>query len=452
MPNVTWTRDLAAHLLRRAGFGATQEELDRYFAMGLQQAVSTLVDYESVSNADLDALLAQLNLDYSRGGQLQIWFAARMLNTARPLEEKMVFFWHNYFATSILKVKPEPMKAQIDLFRSMALGNFHDMIVAVSKDPAMLDWLDNRQNKVGHPNENYARELLELFSLGIGNYTETDIQEIARCFTGWTIRQDAYFFSAGTHDNGAKSFLGTSVAPGGGEGDGLRVCEVVAAHPATARYLARRLLEVFVYPDPSDATVQKFASVYTSSNGSVREVVRAILLSDEFWSDRALNATIKSPTEFVLGTLKALDATVDYRRLAADIAAMSQVLLAPPDVGGWNGDLEWINTTTSLARSNFGNALATNRTTQSPPRGHRVDVDALLAGEDFQKAKRLLDYMLERLGVTTLTKEEKKPLKKYLTLDDAGNKVEFTLDAKTKDEKVRGLIHLITSLPEYNLN
>ena len=454
MPNVTWSRDLAAHLLRRAGFGATKAELDLYEGLGLDGAVDRLVDYGSVSNAELDAIIAQVDFDFTRFRDVQSWWLLRLLYTARPLEEKMVFFWHDHFATSVQKVEPEFMKQQNDLFRSPAfnLGRFEDILVAISKDPAMLDWLDNRLNRVGRPNENYARELMELFSLGEGNgYTETDIQEVARCFTGWTVRNDAYLFQAGAHDTGSKTVLGVSIPAGGGESDGLTVCDILSNRPECARFIARKLFEFFAYPDPSDNTVQKFADVYTQSGQSIREVMRAILTSDEFYSDRALFALIKSPTEFVIGALKSLAATVDFRRFGPDITVLGQTLLAPPDVAGWDGGLAWINTTTLLGRANFANTVATDRTIDQ--RGYYVDVDALLGGQTFTKANKLVDHFLDLMGPLPLTKKQKKPLKNYLLTNDNGVKqTTFTLDTVTKDKKVRGLIHLIMTLPEYHMN
>lgn len=452
MPNVVWNRDAVAHLLRRAGFGGTQQELDAYEAMGLERAVDTLVDFESVSNTQLDTLLAQYSFNLERGRDIQVWWLLRMLYTARPLEEKMSFFWHNYFATSIAKVQPPAMKTQVDLFHQMPLPNFRDMLIAISKDPAMLDWLDNRLNRVGRPNENYARELLELFSMGEGNgYTETDIQEVARCFTGWTIRNDEFFFSNGLHDNGTKTVLGQTIAAGGGQSDGERVCDIIAARSETARFVARRVLEAFVSPDPSNATVSKFASVYTSTGYSIRELMRSILLSDEFWADSARLSIVKSPVEYVIGAFKALNAQVDIRRLSSETNAMGQVLLAPPDVGGWDGGLAWINTTTLLNRANFANTLTTDRTAETPPRGHAFDAKALLGGQTFEKPKKLVDFVLEVMGPIPLSKKAKKPLLTYVQVDDSGNKQPFKLDDPTIDKKVRGLVHLVMTLPEYHL-
>jgi uncharacterized protein (DUF1800 family) len=454
MPNVTWTRDLAAHLLRRAGFGSTKAELDLYEDLGLDGAVDRLVDYQSVSNAQLDALIAGIDFDFTRFRDVQAWWLLRLIYTARPLEEKMVFFWHDHFATSVQKVEPEYMKLQNDLFRSPAfnLGVFEDILVSISKDPAMLDWLDNRLNRVGRPNENYARELMELFSLGEGNgYTETDIQEVARCFTGWTIRNETYMFQNGTHDTGSKTVLGVTIPGGGGESDGLRVCEILAARPECARFIARKLFEFFAYPEPSENTVQKFADVYTQSGQSIRELMRAILSSDEFYSEKALFSLVKSPTEFVIGALKGLGADVDFRRTGPDITVLGQTLLAPPDVSGWDGGLAWINTTTVLGRANFANAIATDRTDNE--RGYYVNVDTLLAGQNFKNANKLVDYLVDLMGPLPLSKKQKKPLKNYALMNDNGVKqTPFSLDATAKDKKVRGLIHLIMTLPEYQMN
>ena len=449
MANVTWTRAIAAHVLRRAGFGATREELDRYEQMGLNKAVDTLVDFETTSNAELEDLLAQQNFDFDRVRDVQTWWLLRMLYTARPLEEKMVFFWHDHFATSVQKVNAIFMKGQLDMFRANALPDFRDMLVAVSRDPAMLDWLDNRLNRAGRPNENYGRELMELFSLGIGNYTEEDVQEVARCFTGWTVRNDAYYFASGSHDSGAKSFLGVSVPAGGGEQDGLTVCDTLAASPVCARFIAKKLFEFFAYPNPSNAVVDRLATVYLQSGHDIREVMREILLSDEFYSEKSLLGQVKSPTEYAVGAVKSLDAQINLRRIFADIGLMGQVLLAPPDVNGWDGGLAWVNTTTLLARASFSNALLSERSTNG--RNYAVDVDALLGGQTFEKPNKVVAHFLDLLGPISLTKQQKKPLKNYLVYDDNGVKQPFQLDETTKDKKVRGLIHLIMTLPEYHL-
>lgn len=450
MLNVTWSRETAAHLLRRAGFGATPAELDQYTALGLEAAVDKLIDYESTSNAALDAAIDQFDFDYTRFRDVQSWWILRLLYTARPLEEKMVFFWHDHFATSAAKVENFAMKSQIDLFRSFALGNFKDMLIAVSKDPAMLDWLDNRLNRVGRPNENYGREVMELFTLREGNYTETDVQEVSRCFTGWTVRNGAYLFQPGSHDNGSKSFLGVNLPPNLGETDGIRVCETLAAHPACAQLIATKLFEFFAYPNPSQNLIDKYAEVYTESGYNIREVMRTLFTSEEFYSEKAIFGLIKSPTEFVIGALKSLSARIDFRRVGNDMTVQGQTLLVPPDVNGWDGGLSWINTTTLLQRANFGNAMMTDRVDDT--RGYYVNIDTLLAGQTFTKSKKLVDFFLDLLGPIPLTKQQKKPLKDYLVKNDAGVKQPFVYDAALRDKKVRGLIHQIMALPEYHLN
>lgn len=449
MPEIEWSRDLAAHLLRRAGFGATLDERERYFQMGLNRAVDTLVDYELVSNAALEALLEEQEFDFTRTRDIQDWWLLRMLYTERPLEEKMVLFWHNHFATSVAKVDKVYMKWQNDLFRSFALGNFRDFLVAVSKDPAMLDWLDNRTNRVGRPNENYARELMELFTTGIGHYTESDVQEVARCFTGWTIRSDAYFFASGAHDTQAKTVLGTFIDAGGGESDGVKVCDLLAAHPETPRFLINKIFKFFVYENPSQRVVDRYADVYARNNYSIREVMRAILKSKDFYSEKALFGLVKSPVEFAIGALRQLHADVYIKRLAEDIGRIGQTILAPPDVSGWDGGLAWINTSTALTRANFANDLVSDRDGR---RGSTIDPTTLLLGRAFKKPNQLVNYVLDLLGPISVGGPQKKALKNYLLTDDQGIKQPFVLDEATVDEKVRGLLHLVMALPEFQLN
>jgi uncharacterized protein (DUF1800 family) len=287
MLNVTWSRDTAAHLLRRAGFGATPLSwTNTRRSDSTPRSASSSTTKQPRTPPSTPSSPVRLRLHAFR--DVQSYWLLRLVNTARPLEEKMVFFWHDHFATSAAKVPPEYMKVQNELFRTFALGNFKDMLIAVSKDPAMLDWLDNRLNRVGRPNENYGREVMELFTLREGNYTETDVQEVSRCFTGWTIRNDAYLFQPGSHDNGSKSFLGVNLPPNLGETDGIRVCETLAAHPACAQLIATKLFEFFAYPNPSQNLIDKYAEVYTESGYNIREVMRTLLTSEEFYSEKAM--------------------------------------------------------------------------------------------------------------------------------------------------------------------
>jgi uncharacterized protein (DUF1800 family) len=276
-----------------------------------------------------------------------------MLRTNRPLVEKMALFWHGHFATSLQKVQPVQMAQQIELFRTFGLGRFPALLSAVTRDPAMLVWLDNRANAKAHPNENYAREVMELFALGLGNYTEDDVKEAARAFTGWTLdkNQQAAFVPA-RHDDGPKTVLGKTGAFGADD-----VIAIIVAQPVHQRFIARKLLEFFVYSDPEPELIEAAASVYALSGFDVARTVGTILRSDVFYSGRAYRAIPKSPVELAIGTLRYIGAADVPPNAVYQLARMGQEPLNPPSVKGWDGGPAWINTSTVLARFNFVNAL-----------------------------------------------------------------------------------------------
>jgi uncharacterized protein (DUF1800 family) len=453
-----WNERTVAHLLRRAGFGATQDELKFFLNMGQAGAVSYLLNYETIDDSEVDRQIANAKLDLTKVQDLIIWWVLRMYYTKRPLQEKMVFFWHDHFATAISKVKEEAlMLDQNNLFRRFALGNFETFLLEVSKDPAMIIWLDNNTNIKGQPNENYARELMELFSMGVGNYTEDDVKESARAFTGFTIdrRSRDFFFNANQHDFGSKTFLGQT-----GPFNGDDIVHIIAGQQATARFITKKLFEFFVYAAPKQSTIDRLAQVYLSSNFSIKAVMQDILTSNEFYSEKAFNALVKSPVEFVVNTVRALKAqlnpigrdTAPARDLIQPMSVQGQVLFNPPSVKGWDGGLDWINTSTLLNRYNFSNTLASNRTGGRAGLGTMINPQTLLAGTNLKKSKEVVDYFLKLLGLYDVDAATKKSLKKYLEQNDNGAKGEFKLDEPTIDKKVRGLIHLILSLPDYQLN
>jgi uncharacterized protein (DUF1800 family) len=295
-----------------------------------------------------------------------------LLSTRRPLQERMVLFWHNHFATSASKVnRAELMLAQNETFRRLALGSFREMLLAVSRDPAMLLWLDNYLNRKGKPNENYARELLELFTLGIGNYTEQDVKEAARAFTGWTLRPRVGFqFVPALHDDGEKQFLGQR-----GNLNGTDIIDILVRHPKTAELLCAKLFRFFAYEQPEPAVLRALVRTYFDSGYQVGAVVRQILLSEAFISPKAVRTMVKSPVDYVIGTLRcvgigqqvtlALQAqTVTPAVLAllrgADIAMqrMGMSLFYPPSVKGWDWGKAWITSATMTERLRFAENLA----------------------------------------------------------------------------------------------
>ena len=440
----------AAHLLRRAGFGGNQEDVQYLVLLGREGAVDYLLNYEQVSDSAMEQALAAQ--DYLRQQPLNLlgiwqWWLFRLLNTRRPLQEKMSLFWHDHFATAISKVTiAELMLQQNQLFRSLALGNFREMLLQVSKDPAMIIWLDNNTNIKDSPNENYARELMELFTMGIHdviagepNYTEQDIHESARAFTGWTIRRGRFFFNASQHDDGTKTFLGET-----GNFDGGDIVDILVKHPATARFMSKKLLEFFVYPNPEPELIQQVADIYLESQYDIKSVVRHILLMDTFYSEKALLANIKSPTELVVGTIRMLRATATpHRTILGAMSLMEQMLFNPPTVAGWDGGLNWINTATLLVRYNLANGLTSAR-------GGPVatfDPNRLLQGQNLTTAEDVVDYCLKIFGPLPVSQETRQALIDYL--NSAGT---FTLSPQIIDRQVRGLIHLIMTLPEYQLN
>jgi uncharacterized protein (DUF1800 family) len=360
----------AAHLLRRAGFGATGAELDRYATMTSTAMAQSVLDYQQTSNAALEAQLPTLDLASQKGptaGALQAWWLQRMVQTTRPLEEKMTLFWHGLLTSGLDKSGTTQMYTQNQLFRKMALANFDDLLKAVSKDPAMMVYLDTENNRKGKPNENYARELMELFTTGIGHYTEDDVRESARAFTGWTLKgaaQQRYTTVSALNpkyfDSGQKTFMGKT-----GNFTGDDIVEMLVPLRATAERLSTRLFSFFAYSNPEPEIVRHLADTFQQSHYNVGAVVREIFSLDAFYSPEAYRALIKSPAELAAQTLRATGSDAKtYGATVAATAAMGQMLFYPPNVAGWPAGTSWINSSTLLTRVNFVNA-ATQRMASS---------------------------------------------------------------------------------------
>jgi uncharacterized protein (DUF1800 family) len=343
------------HLLRRTGFGATPQELDSYRALGFAGAVDRLLNYELIDNSHVSTL-PNIRQSYSAkavGNELRTlaeWWLDRIVRTARPLEEKMTLFWHNHFATGFFKVQNGYlMYKQNEFLRSNALGNFRDILMGITSDGAMLVWLDGNRNRKKNPNENYAREVMEVFSTGRGPYTQDDVVAGARALTGYSIDSNGNgVFNPSQHDTGVKTFLGLTGNLGPSD-----IIDILVARPETAANLSRELFEFFAYPNPSTDTISRLSKVYFDSVYSIRALVEAILKSDEFVSQQAYLANVKSPVEYVATALRSLGAT---SRSPADTESMNfqgQLLFDPPSVFGWPSGLSWINTGSMMERFNF---------------------------------------------------------------------------------------------------
>lgn len=396
-----WSRDRAAHLLERAGFGGTPEEVDRLAAMTPEAAVKWLVNYQKVENSHLrpfdesgafdasfepfpksrpevtrwakekgeamgvkvkpsgdrplqpvvNRFFYWLRADYLEIRRAAQWWAQRMLTTHRPLEEKLALFWHGHFATSDEKVRDyRKMLKQLALFHKYANGNFRDLLIGVARDPAMLVFLDAGDNVKGRPNENFGREILELFTMGVGNYTETDIREAARAFTGWTNDSLNFVVKADLHDNDEKVFLGHR-----GNFDGIGIIDIILEQDVTSRFIAGKLYRFFVREDPSPELLVKLGKVFRDNRYAIAPLLTTIFLSRDFYSPPAYATQIKSPVQLVVSTYKKLGLTElpgvpDFNVQTRDLG---QELFHPPNVAGWKGGRSWVTPAILLQRGDF---------------------------------------------------------------------------------------------------
>lgn len=339
-------RAAAAHLFRRAGFGASPERIARAVEAGLDGTLEELFaarDDDALLSAGAEAVVAT-----GRVEALASWWMARILRDRAPLVERVALLWHGHFATSWDKVQDTRlMHAQVQLFRERGLGSFRALLHAVVTDAAMLVWLDGNENRKGHPNENFARELLELFGLGIGNYDETDVREGARAFSGWGVDGRRPVFRPLHHDEGEKRFLGARGPLGGRD-----AVDAVLAHPACARHVARRLLGELVRPAPDSGLVERWAQILLQEDWHVGRTLARLLRSPEFLAPSARRARICAPVELVATTAHALGLQLAPADAARAASEMGQSLLRPPSVKGWDGGRAWIDTGTWLARHN----------------------------------------------------------------------------------------------------
>jgi hypothetical protein len=368
-PADPWGRKWTAHLYRRAAFGSSREDLLEADRLGHQGTLDLLLEGRPQAEEILQTIIDVGKIAAARddGGELLAgWWLYCMLQGGHPLREKLTLFWHNHFATSIAKVQnPDLMFRQNCLMRAHALGKFGPFLQAMSKDAAMLLWLDSNSNVRGRPNENYARELMELFSLGVGNYTEKDIREAARAFTGWHTDGAGFKFNAHFHDDGPKTILGQT-----GAWIGDDVVRILLAQPQAARFLVRKLYNFFISENtvPSDALLEPLCTSFRRSEYDIAGLVKTMLASRHFYSDDAFRQRVKWPVEYVLGAVQAVyrrygEKEANYRPLPQEtlvsrITAMGQQLFAPPNVKGWPGGRSWLNTSTVLERDNFAAALA----------------------------------------------------------------------------------------------
>lgn len=440
-----------AHLRRRTGFSARPSEVEPLLALGIEGAVDKLLESPYDHAIDDDAVLRVLQGDMNNLDPRAVaaWWLYRMLVSQQPIQERLALFWHNHFATSASKVQAgRLMLIQIQLFQRLGLDSFHTLALEVAKDPAMLVWLDGNRNVRGKPNENFARELFELFTMGIGHYTERDIQEAARAFTGWSFSRAtaSFVFNRNQHDDGEKEVFGKR-----DRFTGEQVIAMAVEHPATARHLARKFYQHFIndVEPPDERTVEELARVFRESGYSIRALVRRLLLTPAFWSHLNWRKRVKSPVEFVVGALRQVGIgerlravnlgegagqrlLAAYLRLATQwTRRIGQALLYPPDVAGWEWGKAWISSTTMLERMRFaefllpargGVGFATlNELVGAPtPRTLEEFVQRLetLLDAPLQPRTRqsLMEYLQQRGGVNTLRQRDRQTVQGALQI------------------------------------
>jgi uncharacterized protein (DUF1800 family) len=472
-----------AHLLRRGGFGASAADLATFGNLSYSAAVDRLVNYNQIPD-DVDAKIGQpgyvgttssgpFSPDTNINDARQRWLF-RMLHTNRPLQEKMTLFWHNYFATGASKVSaatssddgtrlmaaktsedPAQQTGQIELLRDRALGNFRDLLVSVAQDPAMLIWLDGNTNTKQNPQENFGRELMELFSRGVGFYTESDVYAAARVFTGWNLKttrgpnntNNAYSFvyNATAHETAAKTFSfpiygdgGTTIpsrAASAGLQDGLDLIAALALHPETARRLATKLYGYFVSETvtPSRADLNNITALYVQNSADIKPVIQYLLTAPQFLDPSVTFTRYSWPVEFVVRALKETGWTgFSLGNTLSPLVSMGQQLLEPPNVAGWVLGQAWFSTGAMLARMNFASTLSSNQKFKL----------ATAAADAKGSPEALVGYLLTRLTPADVSGM-------YADLVGYTSSAPWTGSDTQLQTKASGLAHLILGSAEY---
>ena len=427
-----WTRGLAAHLYRRAGFGPSAGDLDRALADGPQETVTRLLagEPETRQYAETSAFLA--GRDALPAGappaKLAAWWVRRMLSTPHPLREKLAFFWHDHFATSVAKVRDARlMLAQYELLWDYALGEFSELLPRMATDPAMAVWLDTVGSRAGKPNENYARELMELFTLGVGHYTETDVRQAARAFTGFELKGHKLTRNSRYADGGEKTVLGRTGRFGPGD-----IAAICLDQPACSRFLAGKLYREFVSESPAPpALLDTLAAKLQASDYDTATAAELILRSEHFYSPDSVRRKVKSPVEFAVGLVRAVGGNPGPLPLAEGLAGLGQLPFSPPSVAGWEGGRAWLSGQTLLARQNLALALLSGDDSRF---ARRCDPTPLAGGKSGPEA---VDAILAALlpGVEV----------------PAGRAALVKL-ARTPAGTPQALAHAATCLPDYQLN
>jgi uncharacterized protein (DUF1800 family) len=483
-----WDYTAAAHLLNRAGFGGPPVEIQKLADRRLDGAVDFLVDYEKIPDstpnpewAKPDPEGAQHLVDVYRHGtpeekrqlqqemqrtqrqrimELRGWWLQRMVAGPRPLQERMTLFWHGHFATSFDKVRDAYyMWRQNDIFRRLATGNWQLMLLETGKDPAMLIWLDQAQSRREHPNENYAREVMELFALGEGHYTEHDITEAARALTGWSLDRPAqdFIYRPFFHDNGDKTIFGKT-----GNFDGDDFIGMIVAQPQAAKFITSKIWNYFAGSEPSPELSEALAANFRENGNNFKPFLHTMFRCEEFYSPDIVRNEVKSPVQWLVGTVRMLQSELPPPLVCWGMTRqLGQDLFAPPNVKGWDGGVTWITTNTLLTRYNDAQALvqgtlpplnAGDLSGKGAGNGQKamramqrmrvggVKIEEILTPEERDNNHAIIASLQKRLFQSTLRKDQQEALQEFL-------------DSKTKmsDGDILTAVRLMMSTPDYQV-
>jgi uncharacterized protein (DUF1800 family) len=450
------------HLLRRAGFGPTPADLGEYLALGPSSAVDRLLNFSSVQD-DLNSRLAGMTFDQTNPTDVMRLWLVRMIYSKRPLEEKMTLFWHGVLTSSIRDVGGKDhyyyMTQQNDLLRTMGMGRFDDLMAAITVDSAMLWYLNGRQSTGASPNENYARELMELFTMGIQdakgatNYSQDDVHQGALALAGWAEKDGKSQFVPSRAYKGQVTFLGHT-----GNLEMKDVIQLVCAHPSTGHHLAFRMWSFFVYENPSDSDLQPLADAYYKHNHSIAAMVKAMFTSPAFFSDKSYRARIKSPVEFVAGAIRGLGLDTDGAKVPQALVTMGQTIYDPPNVSGWDGDkvsANWLSTQTWMTRLNLINSLvaASGGATAKGGDTSGTALQKLITDHQLKTADDVLDFHIATLADSHLADDRRALLSTTLTQGaTSGPSLTLAGGGKLSAAALRETLYTMMSLPEYQMN
>ncbi len=450
------------HLLRKAGFGASPQDLAIYQKLSFQDAVDRLLNYQQVSESETENRLNALGLQLDGRTAIadqQRWWLLRMAWTQRPLLEKMTLFWHGVLTSSWRKAGGPNnygrMILQNQFLRTHAFDTFDNLLLGITADPAMLFYLDLTKSRKNAPNENYARELMELFTIGLSSYTQQDVFGGAAALTGWHVvgqgMQSVGKYFPGDHNALVKNFLGQR-----GNFDYKDIIHLLTNHPAAPWFIARKLFTFFVYENPTNADLSPLVDTYVKSGHNIGAVMRTLLLSPQFASQQAYRSRVKSPVEFVVGAYRGLGVQGNGKNLGLMTTLMGQTLFDPPNVAGWPGDKVsalWLNSGTWMTRLNYVDLLLVNR---NPASGYQpIDLQAVVDANKIDTPQHFIDYHATFLLDGNLSSDRQNLLLSYFSANASsrGNaKITLGNGKSYPLGNVRGALYLMLSSPEYQLN